>query len=73
MRVTHYDRQASVFVVEELEPFEGWERGSFHVWLSDGTCDCGLFQSLHYLCRHTLAGCATASIEWVPYVHLVYK
>ncbi|RYR48408.1 hypothetical protein Ahy_A07g034433 [Arachis hypogaea] len=24
MRVTHYDRRASVFVVEKLEPFEGW-------------------------------------------------
>ncbi|RYR52177.1 hypothetical protein Ahy_A06g027096 [Arachis hypogaea] len=24
MRVTHCDRRASVFVVEELEPFEGW-------------------------------------------------
>ncbi|RYR41800.1 hypothetical protein Ahy_A08g038221 [Arachis hypogaea] len=26
MHVTHYDRQASVFVVEELEPFEGWSQ-----------------------------------------------
>ncbi|RYQ92290.1 hypothetical protein Ahy_B09g098474 [Arachis hypogaea] len=73
MRVTHCDRRASVFVVEELEPFEGWSQGSFRVRLSNGTCDCGLFQSLHYLCCHALAGCAAASIEWAPYVHPVYR
>ncbi|RYQ94466.1 hypothetical protein Ahy_B08g089380 [Arachis hypogaea] len=73
MRVTHCDRWASVFVVEELEPFEGWGQGSFRVRLSEGTCDCVLFQSLHYPCRHALAGCTTASIEWVPYVHPVYR
>ncbi|RYR59116.1 uncharacterized protein [Arachis hypogaea] len=73
MRVTHCDRRALVFVVEELEPFEGWGTGSFRVRLSKGTCDYGLFQSLHYPCHHALAGCAAASIEWVPYVHPVYK
>nr|XP_029146932.1 uncharacterized protein LOC114924923 [Arachis hypogaea] len=73
MRVTQCDRRASVFVVEELEPFEGWGQGSFRVWLSKGTCDCGLFQSLHYLCWHALAGCAAASVEWAPYVHPVYR
>ncbi|XP_057739752.1 uncharacterized protein LOC130956784 [Arachis stenosperma] len=73
MRVTHCDRRASVFVVEELEPFEGWGHGSFWVRLSEGTCDCGLFQSLHFSCWHTLPGCAATSIEWAPYVHPVYK
>ncbi|XP_057734863.1 uncharacterized protein LOC130950382 [Arachis stenosperma] len=73
MRITHCDRRASVFVVAELEPFDGWGGGSFCVTLSDGTYDCGLFQSLYYLCRHALAGCAAASIEWAPYVHQVYK
>ncbi|XP_029145252.1 uncharacterized protein [Arachis hypogaea] len=73
MCVTHCDRRASVFVVEELEPFEGWSQGSFRVWLSEGTCDCGLFQFLYYPCRHALAGCVAASIEWAPYVHPVYK
>ncbi|RYR78235.1 hypothetical protein Ahy_A01g002972 [Arachis hypogaea] len=63
MRVTHCDRRASVFVVAEQEPFEGWSQGSFRVWLLDGTCDCGLFQTLHYPCRHALAECAAASIE----------
>ncbi|RYR35178.1 hypothetical protein Ahy_A10g050309 [Arachis hypogaea] len=73
MRVTHCDRWASVFVVEELEPFEGWGHGSFWVRLSEGICDCGLFQSLHFPYRHALAGCATTSIEWVLYVHPVYR
>ncbi|XP_016200005.1 uncharacterized protein LOC107641011 [Arachis ipaensis] len=72
MRVTHYDSRAFVFVVEELESFEGWSQGSFRVRLSEGTYDCGLFQSLHYPCRHALAGCATVSIEWAPYVHPIY-
>ncbi|XP_025661921.1 uncharacterized protein [Arachis hypogaea] len=71
--VTHCDRRASVFVVEELEPFESWGHGSFWVRLSKDTCDCGLFQSLHYPCRHALAGCAAASIEWAPYVNPVYR
>ncbi|QHO00134.1 uncharacterized protein DS421_13g403860 [Arachis hypogaea] len=35
MHVTHCDRRASVFVVEELEPFKGWGGGSFCVQLSD--------------------------------------
>ncbi|RYR25441.1 hypothetical protein Ahy_B02g059190 [Arachis hypogaea] len=73
MRVTHYDRQAIVFLVEELEPFEGWSQGSFRVRLVAGTCDCGLFQSLHYPCRHALAACAVVSIKWAPYVHPVYR
>ncbi|RYR21355.1 hypothetical protein Ahy_B03g066645 [Arachis hypogaea] len=73
MRVTHCDRRASVFVVDELEPFKGWGHDSFRVRLSEGTCDCGLFQSLHYPCRHALAGCTTTSIEWAPYVHPVYR
>ncbi|RYR07696.1 hypothetical protein Ahy_B05g075107 [Arachis hypogaea] len=47
--------------------------GSFCVRLSDDTCDYGLFPSLHYPCRHALAGCAAASIEWAPYVHPMYK
>ncbi|RYR14687.1 hypothetical protein Ahy_B04g071352 [Arachis hypogaea] len=52
MHITHCDRRASMFVVEELEPFKGWSQGSFHVRLMQGTCDCGLFQSLHFPCRH---------------------
>ncbi|RYR63036.1 hypothetical protein Ahy_A04g020818 [Arachis hypogaea] len=73
MRVTDCDRRASVFVVKELKPFEGWLQGLFHVRLSAGTCDCDLFQSLHYPCRHALARCAAASIEWDPYAHPVYR
>ncbi|RYR20519.1 hypothetical protein Ahy_B03g065688 [Arachis hypogaea] len=72
MRVIHFDRRASVFVAEELVPFEVWSQGSFHVWLSAGTCNCGLFQSLHFPYRHALTACALASIEWAPYVHPVY-
>ncbi|RYR73726.1 hypothetical protein Ahy_A02g008210 [Arachis hypogaea] len=67
MHVTHCDRQASVFLVEELEPVEGWLQGSFRVRLTAGTCDCGFFQSLHFSCCHALASCAIGS-----YVHPIY-
>ncbi|RYR11396.1 hypothetical protein Ahy_B04g068935 [Arachis hypogaea] len=46
-----------------MEPVDGWSQTSYRV-LSKRTCDCGLFQSLHYPCRHALAACAAASIEW---------
>ncbi|RYR50570.1 hypothetical protein Ahy_A07g037191 [Arachis hypogaea] len=48
IRVTHCDCRAFVFSVEELEST------SYHVHLNAHTCDCGLFQSLHYPCRHSL-------------------
>ncbi|KAL4397150.1 hypothetical protein AHAS_Ahas01G0163100 [Arachis hypogaea] len=73
MHVTHCDLQASMFVVEELDSFECWSQGSFRVWLAASTCYCGLFQSLHYPCRHALAAYAAASIEWAPYVHSIYR
>ncbi|RYR46991.1 hypothetical protein Ahy_A07g032885 [Arachis hypogaea] len=63
----------SVFVVDELKPFQGWSQSSFRARLMTGTCDCGLFPSLHFPCRHELAACATASVEWGLYVHPVYR
>ncbi|QHN96932.1 uncharacterized protein DS421_18g623060 [Arachis hypogaea] len=72
MCVTYYDKRASVFVVDKLEPFECCSQGSFCVRLAVGTCDSGLFQSLHFSGRHALAACATVSIEWGPYLHPVY-
>ncbi|RYQ96897.1 hypothetical protein Ahy_B08g092823 [Arachis hypogaea] len=38
-------------------------------------CDrrASVFVSLHFPCRHALATCATASVEWGIYVHLEYK
>ncbi|QHN83854.1 uncharacterized protein DS421_20g708370 [Arachis hypogaea] len=63
---------ASVFSVEEVEPVDGWSQTSYRVRLTERTCNCGLFQSLHYPCRHALAACAAASIEWGHFVDLVY-
>ncbi|RYR15942.1 hypothetical protein Ahy_B04g072910 [Arachis hypogaea] len=73
MRVTHCDRRASVFSMEEVGPMEGWCQTSYRVCLNARICDCGLFQYLHYPCRHALAACATASIEWGNLVDPVYK
>ncbi|RYR75838.1 hypothetical protein Ahy_A01g000424 [Arachis hypogaea] len=53
-------------MVEELEPFEGWSQGSFRVQLSANTYDCGLFQSLHFSCRHALAICAVTNKKLCP-------
>ncbi|RYR79932.1 hypothetical protein Ahy_A01g004724 [Arachis hypogaea] len=56
MCVTHCDRWASVFVVEELEPFEYWSQDSFRVRLTVNKCDCRLFQSLHFPCLRMAMG-----------------
>ncbi|RYQ98912.1 hypothetical protein Ahy_B07g086739 [Arachis hypogaea] len=72
MHVTHCDGRASAFLVEKLEPFNGWSQGSFRIRLTADTCDCGIFQSLHFPYRHLLASCAAASMEWGPCVHSVY-
>ncbi|XP_057756301.1 uncharacterized protein LOC130975533 [Arachis stenosperma] len=64
MRVTHYDRRASVFSVEKTDPLEGWSQNLYRVRLNMQQCDRGVFQALYYLCRHALAAWSTASIEW---------
>ncbi|MED6147588.1 hypothetical protein PIB30_045220 [Stylosanthes scabra] len=73
MCVTHCDRMASVFSVEELEELRGLFGRSFRVRLRQGTCDCREFQSLHYPCRHALASCAAATMEWGQFVDPVYN
>ncbi|RYR59413.1 hypothetical protein Ahy_A05g025301 [Arachis hypogaea] len=73
MRVTHYDRRASVFSVKEMKPVDGWSQTSYHIHLTACTCDCGLFQSLHYPCRHTLKACVATSIKWGHFADPVYK
>ncbi|RYQ79668.1 hypothetical protein Ahy_Scaffold2g107627 [Arachis hypogaea] len=51
-----------MFLVEELEHFEGWSQGSFLVCLTTGTCNCSLFQSLHFPCRHVLSTCVMPQV-----------
>ncbi|RYR28799.1 hypothetical protein Ahy_B01g052986 [Arachis hypogaea] len=70
-------RRCTLPTVIDRRPFFSWRswshsRGSFRVCLTVGTCDCSLFQSLHFPCRHALAACAAASVEWGSYVHPVY-
>ncbi|KAL4301353.1 hypothetical protein AHAS_Ahas17G0292400 [Arachis hypogaea] len=55
-----------------MGPVDGWSQTSYRVRLTERTCDCGLFQSLHYPCRHALAACATTSIEWGHFMNPVY-
>ncbi|RYR68121.1 hypothetical protein Ahy_A03g014593 [Arachis hypogaea] len=68
---TTYER-ASVFSVEEMEPVYGWSQTLYWVHLTEHTCDYGLFQSLHYPCRHALTACVAASIEWGYFMDPVY-
>ncbi|RYR62932.1 hypothetical protein Ahy_A04g020690 isoform D [Arachis hypogaea] len=72
LRVTHCDRMASVFSVEKMEPVDCWSHTLYRVCLTKRTCDCGLFQSLHYPCRHALVACAAMNIEWDHFVDPVY-
>ncbi|RYR63566.1 hypothetical protein Ahy_A04g021372 [Arachis hypogaea] len=72
LRVTHCDRRASAFSVEDMELVDGWSQTSYRVRLFERTCDYGLFQSLHYPCRHVLAACAAVSIKWGHFVDPVY-
>ncbi|RYR33492.1 hypothetical protein Ahy_A10g048093 [Arachis hypogaea] len=72
MHVTYCDRRASIFVVEELGPFEGWSQSLFYDRLREGTYDCVLFHPLYFSCRHALASCIATSVAWGPFVHQVY-
>ncbi|XP_072078163.1 uncharacterized protein [Arachis hypogaea] len=71
--VTHCDRRALVFSVDETKLLEEWSQISCPIRLNMQQCDCGVFQDLHYPCRHALAACSAASIEWGAFVNLVYR
>ncbi|RYR53497.1 hypothetical protein Ahy_A06g028643 [Arachis hypogaea] len=63
MRITYCDRRASLILVEELEPLEGSiECGHMCLWS----------RQLQFLCRHALATCVAASVDWGSYVHPLY-
>ncbi|KAL1314120.1 hypothetical protein AAHE18_16G166800 [Arachis hypogaea] len=70
--VTLYDRDNSEFTVSETTPTGLFSLGSYRVSLGSQTCDCGYFQTLHYLCPHALACCAYLRLTWQSYVHQVY-
>ncbi|KAL4370834.1 hypothetical protein AHAS_Ahas06G0105400 [Arachis hypogaea] len=46
---------------------------TMNVLLDEGKCDCGYFQALHIPCRHVLASCSHARLDWKRFVHLVYR
>ncbi|KAL4288307.1 hypothetical protein AHAS_Ahas19G0273100 [Arachis hypogaea] len=63
MNVYQFDRLRTNFTVEELAA----------VLLNEGTCDCGYFQALHLPCRHVLAACSHARLDWKSFIHPVYR
>ncbi|XP_057723475.1 uncharacterized protein LOC130939381 [Arachis stenosperma] len=71
MLVTSYDRNTTIFTVDEIADVGVQSR--FRVNLQYRRCDCGFFQTLHYPCAHALAACAYARLDWQQYVDLVYR
>ncbi|KAF7835764.1 serine/threonine-protein phosphatase 7 long form-like protein [Senna tora] len=73
LRVRQYDVQRTVFEIEEPYVSLGDQQGrTCKVILSDGYCDCGVFQAKHYPCQHVLAACAFVNTSIAPYVDRVY-
>ncbi|XP_072082103.1 uncharacterized protein [Arachis hypogaea] len=71
--VTVYDRDNSEYTVAETTPTGSFSLGTYRVSLGSQTCDCGYFQALHFPCPHALACCAYSRLNWMPYVHQVYR
>ena len=68
MVISTVSRANESFVVEELAWIRNWSQGSYR----DHWCDCGYFQALCYPCRHVLAACAYARLDWGSFVDDVY-
>ncbi|KAL4306254.1 uncharacterized protein LOC107646853 [Arachis ipaensis] len=73
MNVYQFDRSRTSYTVEELAVVPGSRQQNYQVLLDEGKCDCGYFQALHLRCRHILAACSHARIDWRGFVHLVYR
>ncbi|XP_029149635.1 uncharacterized protein [Arachis hypogaea] len=73
MNVYQFDRSRSNFTVEELTAVSGSRQQNYQVLLDEGKCDCGYFQALHISCRHVLAACSHARLDWKRFVHPVYR
>ncbi|MFQ6649821.1 hypothetical protein Gotur_022735, partial [Gossypium turneri] len=61
-RVTEFDR-----------PHQGVIGGQYRVHLRNRTCDCGMFDTLHYPCGHVIAACQNLRLNPMSYVDEVYK
>ena len=75
MTVSAFSRANESFVVEEHARIGNYSQRSYRVKLTvtDRWCDCGYFQALHYPCRHVLAACAYARLDWGSFVDDVYR
>ncbi|PPR97341.1 hypothetical protein GOBAR_AA23334 [Gossypium barbadense] len=64
-----HDRDNQWFGVMEFDrPNQGITGG-----LRNRTCDCGMFDALHYPCAHTIATCQNLRLDLMSYVNEVYK
>ncbi|XP_057719828.1 uncharacterized protein LOC130934258 [Arachis stenosperma] len=72
MNVYQFDQSKTNFTVEELAAVPGSRQQNYQVLLDERKCDCGYFQALHIHCRHVLAACSHARLDWKRFVHPVY-
>ncbi|XP_057755399.1 uncharacterized protein LOC130974541 [Arachis stenosperma] len=59
-----FDRSRTTFTIEELTAVPGSRQQNYQVLLDEGKYDCGYFQTLHVPCRHILAACSHARLDW---------
>ncbi|RYR08023.1 hypothetical protein Ahy_B05g075558 [Arachis hypogaea] len=47
----------------------GSRQQNYQILLDEGKCDYRYFQALHLPCRHILATCSHARLDWKDHVH----
>ncbi|MFQ6647497.1 hypothetical protein Gotur_020710 [Gossypium turneri] len=69
-----HDRDNLWFRVTEFDrPHQGITSGQYRVHLRNRTCDCGMFDALHYPCAHVIAICQNLCLDPMSYVDKVSK
>ncbi|XP_057740107.1 uncharacterized protein LOC130957256 [Arachis stenosperma] len=68
IQVNCFDRQNEVFEVREMPSGMGYA-----IDFRRQRCDCGEFQVDQIPCRHRFACCANQRLDWLVYVHDMYK
>ncbi|KAK5846579.1 hypothetical protein PVK06_002872 [Gossypium arboreum] len=73
MNAELYSQNLETFrVTEYIGHRSGIQPRSYRVDLRNRRCECGMFQTLRYLCAHVVAVCATYSLNAEQYIDDVY-
>jgi hypothetical protein len=74
IQINELNRELLTFVAEEQTgENHRMHTEQFRVNLHGIWCDCGEFQINRFPCRHVLAGCAYARLDWEMFVDPVYR